>query len=123
MPDIFDNMDFPSAVDRMMDIKHGHRRGPFSRPYPPVTRNAEEWRFSFNGAQVLRVSSPDGNLEYRKYSGNWGGISRTLEDNSKCQRGFRMPWKKPNMNINGLKERVTEALKVVQDFKTFQDDV
>ena len=79
MPDIFDNMDFPSAVDRMMDIKHGHRRGPFRRQDPPVTRNVEEWRFSFNGKQVQRVNNRDGNLEYRNKYGDWKLLSSSFK--------------------------------------------
>ena len=121
VPDIFDNMDFPSAVDRMMDIKHGHqRRGTFRRPDSPVTRNADEWRFSFNRAQVQRVNSRDGNLEYLTDVGNWNGISSKLEDASRCQRGFRMTWKQPNINTTLLKDKVKAALEVVEDFEKFQ---
>ena len=124
MPDLFDNMDFPSAVDRMMDIKHGHqRRGTFRRPDSPVTRNADEWSFSFNRAKVQRVNSRDGNLEYLNDLVNWRGISNYLEDASRCQRGFRMTWKQPNINTTHLKDKIKAALQVVQDFEKFQREV
>ena len=123
VPDIFDNMDFPSAVDRMMDIKHGHqRRGTFMRQDPPVTRNADEWRFSFNRAQVQRVNSRDGNLEYQNHLGNWRGISDYLEDASRCQRGFRRT-NNANINTTLLKDKVKAALEVVEDFEKFLDDL
>ena len=116
-------MDFPSAVDRMMDIKHGHqRRGTFMRQDPPVTRNADEWRFSFNRAQVQRVNSRDGNLEYQNHLGNWRGISDYLEDASRCQRGFRMT-NNANINTTSLKAKVKAALEVVEDFGKFLDDL
>ena len=69
IPTIFDHLDFPSAVDRMLDIKRGKDRTDFPTVLPHQTKNVRDWEHVLNGRTVQRVSA-NGRLTGIRYHGH-----------------------------------------------------
>ena len=117
IPKIFDGLNFPSPVDRMLDIKLGLGRSNFPTSLPHRTRGVQEWRFSINGNLVQDVRS-DGSLMMRDLN-----LSPLLESAAQsCDKGYRVRGPVP-LDRARLKTEVRGLLSISSSFEQFTSNV
>ena len=83
IPDIFDILKFPTAVDRMLDLKSERRRAEGIFAASGLTRDLSEWTYSWNGTDVQKLNKNGHLMYYDPYSEEYKSMTNVLEHNAK----------------------------------------
>ena len=126
IPDIFDNLKFPTAVDRMLDLKSERRRPEGIFAASGLTRNLSEWTYSWNGSDVQKLNKNGHLMYYDPYSEEYKSMTHVLEDNAKiCQNGLRIktnPLSRDRM-YHSVRKALTLTERNASDFSEFSKSI